>query len=274
MSAEPPKLDPQKNRQAEMPFLDHLEELRWRIIKGLAGLVGGAVLAFIFSDWILNNILLGPARADFFMYQLFGLDAIDLTLQSRKLPGQFFTYLGTLVIFGSVLGSPVFFYQLWAFIEPAFEDNEAKSSRFVVFYISLLFLIGVGFGYLILTPFALQFFTGFQISNLVRNDFDINEYFASISMWTLSCGIIFQLPMISYFLSKIGLLTPEFLKKYRKQAIIGCFVLGAFVTPPDPVSQTLVALPLLGLYQISIIVSRIAEKKRNKEIWGKDKAPN
>lgn len=271
MTGEPPVAQPPKG--AEMPFLDHLEELRWRIIKGFIGMGIGAILAFVFSEWILMNILLGPARSDFIVYQWFGIDAIDLTLQSRKLPGQFFTYVGTLIMFGVVVGAPTLFYQVWAFIKPALDENEVNSSRFAVFFISLLFFLGVAFGYFILTPFALQFFTNFSISDLVRNDFDINEYFSSLAMWVLACGIIFQLPMISYFFSRIGVLTPEFLRKYRRHSIVAIFILAAFVTPPDPVSQGLVGIPLMGLYEIGIWVSKVAVRRRNKEIWGKDKAP-
>jgi len=274
MGSEPPVAKaPKQDPQAEMSFIDHLEELRMRILKGLIGIAIGVIIAFIFSDFIIKNVLLGPVSKDFIVYKWLGIDAIDITLQSRKLPGQFFTFWGTLFMVGIIMGAPLFFHQIWKFVTPALESTEKHKTQFVVFFISFLFLVGVSFGYFILTPFALQFFTHFQISDLVRNDFDINEYFSSLTMWVLSTGIIFQLPMVSYFLSRIGLLTPVFMRSYRRHAIVIFFILGAFLTPPDPISQVMVAVPLILLYEISISISGYANKKRNKEIWGKSESP-
>ncbi|MCA1800900.1 MAG: twin-arginine translocase subunit TatC [Rhodothermaceae bacterium] len=273
MGDTPPEAKAPLSRVDEMSFLDHLEELRWRIIKGMVGVLLGVIVAFTFSKFFIDEILLGPAYSDFFMYTLFGYDAVDLVFQNRTLPGQFFTYWGTLLVVGFIMGAPILIYQMWLFVEPALERGEKSKTRFVAFFISALFLTGVAFGYLILTPFALQFFTQFQISDAVRNDFDINAYFSSLTLWVIACGIIFQLPMVSFGLSKIGLLTPEFLIKHRKVAIVVCFILAAFITPPDPVSQFLVAIPLLVLYQFSIYISRITVRRRNREIWGKNGPP-
>lgn len=266
MTKNPPAAKMPEDRTSDMAFLDHLEELRWRIIKGLGGIGIGMVIAFIFGNFFIDKVMLGPTDADFIVYQLLGIDAIDLTLQSRKLPGQFFTYWGTLIVIGGIIGSPVFFYQLWAFIEPALERTEKWKTRGNTAFITFFFLLGVAFGYFVLVPFALQFFTQFQISTAIHNDFDINEYFSSVTMWVLSCGIIFQLPVLSYFLSKFGLLTPEFLKKYRRHAIIFCFILSAFLTPPDPVSQVLIAIPLILLFQLAVWMSKIAVRKRKQEL--------
>lgn len=266
MQKDLPEAKPPEDRTGDMAFLDHLEELRWRIIKGLLGIVIGVVIAFLFSDFLIDEVMLGPTRSDFIMYRLMGIDAIDLVLQSRKLPGQFFTYWGTLIVFGFILGSPIFFYQIWAFLEPALGKSEKWKTIGNTLFITFFFLLGVAFGYFILVPFALQFFTQFQISDSIHNDFDINLYFSSLTMWIISCGFIFQLPVLSYFLSKFGLLSPEFLKEYRRYAIIICFILSAFLTPPDPVSQVLVAVPLILLYQLSIWVSKLAVRKRNKEM--------
>lgn len=266
MSPEPPKAKPPKDRTADMSFLDHLEELRWRLIKGFGGIAVGVIIAFFLGDFLVDKVMLGPTQADFIVYKLLGIDAIDLTIQSRKLPGQFFTYWGTIIIFGGIVGSPILFYQLWAFVEPAMESSEKWKTLGHTVFITTFFLMGIAFGYFVLVPFALQFFSQFQISDTIHNDFDINEYFSSLSMWVLSCGVIFQLPVLSYFLSKFGLLTPEFLKNYRKHAIIFCFVLSAFLTPPDPVSQVLIAIPLIFLYQLSIWISAFGVRKRNKEL--------
>ena len=268
MGQEPPKAVKPPDRTDQMSFLEHLEELRWRIIKGLVGIVVGVIVAFIFSDFVIDSILLGPTKADFFMYDIIKVDAIDLTLQSRKLPGQFFTFWGMLFVSGFLIGSPIFIYQMWAFIEPALETKEKWKTIVSALFITLFFLIGVAFGYLILVPFALQFFASFNISDsgIVRNDFDINEYFSSLAMWVVSCGLIFQVPIISYALSKIGILTPAFLRKYRRHALIVCLVMAALLTPPDPISQILIAMPLAVLYEFSIWVSHIAGKRREKEL--------
>lgn len=266
MTQDPPKAKAPADRTSDMSFLEHLEELRWRILKGLLGVGLGVIVAIFFGDFLVNKVMLGPTRADFMVYDWLGINAIDLTLQSRKLPGQFFTYWGTIILMGGIIGSPVFFYQMWAFVEPALESSEKWKSRLHTAFITFFFLLGVAFGYFVLVPFALQFFSQFQISDVIHNDFDINEYFTSLSMWILACGIIFQLPVISYFLSKFGLLSPDFLRKYRRHSIVVCFILSAVLTPPDPVSQVLIAIPLVLLYQLSIWVSKKGVQMREKEL--------
>lgn len=273
MDRELPKAVPPKLQTENMSFLDHLEELRWRIIKGLGGVLLGIIVAFIYSDFFIDTVLLGPVYKDFFVYQWVGLDAVDISLQNRRLPGQFFTYWGTLFVVGFIIGSPLFIYQLWKFIEPALENKEKKNTRFTAFAITGLFLVGVTFGYTVLVPFAVQFFAQFQLSESVRNDIDITAYFSAVTLWIVACGIIFQLPMVSYTLSKVGILTPEFMIKYRKLAIVMCFVLAAFITPPDPVSQFLIGIPLILLYQLGIFISRRVNRKRDREIWGKEGKP-
>lgn len=260
--AKAPKPDP----AAGMSFLDHLEELRWRIFKGLAGLLFGVIVAFFYSDLIIGKIILGPARADFFMYDIMPINAQDLQLISRRLPGQFFTYWGSLIIAGGIIGSPVLFYQMYAFIEPALETQEKVKTWLNVAFISFFFLLGICFGYFILVPFALQFFTQFIISDLITNEFDVNEYFSSIALWVLACGILFQIPVVSYYLSRIGLLTPDFLRTYRRHSIMGALILGAFLTPPDPVSQIMVAVPIMALYQLSIYISGFANRQRERDM--------
>lgn len=262
----PPKATKPVDRTDQMSFLEHLEELRWRLIKALIGILLGVVVAYIFSDFVIDKILLGPTKASFFMYDIIKVDAMDLALQSRKLPGQFFTFWGSLFVAGFVISSPIFIFQIWAFIEPALQRKEKWKTFVSASFVTFFFLIGVCFGYLILVPFALQFFTHFQISDIVRNDFDINEYFSSLAMWIITCGLIFQVPVISYTLSKIGIVTPKALKKYRRHAIVSSLILAAILTPPDPISQILIAVPLVFLYEISIWISYIAVRNRNKEL--------
>jgi sec-independent protein translocase protein TatC len=260
--AKPPKVDPTAN----MSFLDHLEELRWRILKGLLGVLVGVMVAFYFRDFIIQEMILGPAGSDFFMYRIMPIEPVELSLISRRLPGQFFTYWGTLIITGIIIGSPLFIYQLWAFVEPALESGEKIKTFLNSLFITFFFLLGVTFGYLILVPFAVQFFTQFVISDVISNEFDINEYFSSVAIWTLACGVIFQVPVISYFLSKVGLLDPDIMRKYRRHAIVAILIVAAFLTPPDPVSQMMIAFPLLILYQFAIFLSKIAARKRKKEL--------
>jgi sec-independent protein translocase protein TatC len=260
--AKPPKEDPTNS----MSFLDHLEELRWRILKGLVGILAGVIIAFIFRDFIITQLILGPARADFFMYRIMPIEAIDLSLISRRLPGQFFTYWGTLIVAGGIMGSPFLIYQLWAFIEPALETGEKIKTFLNAMFITFFFLLGVSFGYFILVPFAVQFFTQFIIDAVISNEFDINEYFTSVAMWTLACGVIFQIPVVSYYLSKVGMLTPEIMRTYRRHAIIAVMIVAAFLTPPDPVSQMMIAIPLLILYQFAIFLSRVANKQRERAL--------
>ena len=260
--AKPPKEDLTNN----MSFLDHLEELRWRILKGLVGVLFGVIVAFFYRDFIIQQFILGPARADFFMYQIMPVNAVDLSLISRRLPGQFFTYWGTLIITGTIIGSPILIYQLWAFVEPALETGEKIKTFLNAMFINFFFLLGIAFGYLILVPFAVQFFTQFIIDTVISNEFDINEYFTSVAMWTLACGVIFQIPVVSYYLSKVGLLTPETMRTYRRHAIIAVLIVAAFLTPPDPVSQLMIAFPLLFLYQFAIFLSKIANKQRKRAL--------
>lgn len=267
MDGNPPKANPPKqDLTAQMSFLDHLEEMRWRIIKGLAGVFAGVIIAAVFSDFLIDTVLLGPTKSTFFMYEWIGINASDLDLQSRKLAGQFFTYWGAVFSMGIIIGAPVFFYQIWLFVAPALETGEKMNAFLTTLFISFFFLLGVAFGYLILVPFALQFFVEFQISDVIRNDFDINEYFSSFITWIFACGIVFQIPVISFFLARIGLVTPQLLRKFRRHSIVLFLILAAFLTPPDPVSQILIAIPLVLLYELSIWIASVAVKRHEREL--------
>jgi len=261
----PPEHKPVSDRSGRMSFLDHVEELRWRIIKGCIGIGVGIVIALVFQNFLIDQVLLGPAQSDFISYQLFGIDAVDLSLLSRRLPGQFFAYWGTIFIMGVIIGSPILIYQLWGFLVPAFEDTSKWKVKTNTLFITFFFLLGIGFGYFVLVPFALQFFTQFTISSIIMNQFDIGAYFSSLTEWILASGVVFQLPVVSYYMSKFGLLNPAFLRKYRKHAIVVEFILAAILTPPDIVSQTLVAIPLILLYEFSIHISKLGIKHRNKQ---------
>jgi sec-independent protein translocase protein TatC len=248
--------------EGEMSFVDHLEELRWTIFKGLGGLVGGIVVAVVFRDWILREVLLGPLEPDFLMYRVLALDAVEITLLNRTVTGQFFADIGVMVTCGFVIGSPVVVYYLWKFIEPALYPHEKESLRFSAAFASFCFLLGVAFGYLILSPIALQFFQQYALSQQIINEWDIIRYFNLLIFWTLGTGFLFELPVAIYLLTKMGLVTPPMLRSYRKYALMAVLFLAALFTPPDPVSQLLVALPLLLLYEGSIYISSFTARRR------------
>ncbi len=258
---------------SEMSFLEHLEDLRWTLLKGIGAIFVATIVAVIFRDWISDEILLGPAQEDFFMYRVFGLEANSLLLQNRTLTGQFFALVGIIVSVGVVLGFPVFMYFLWKFVEPGLYPREKASLRFAAIFATVFFLIGVAFGYLVITPIALQFFNSFTITDQIVNDFDVTRYFSMLTWWAVGAGILFELPVVVYFLAKLGIATPERLRNSRKFALPGVLIAGALLTPPDPVSQILVAAPLFLLYEGSILVARIAEKRRQaalRKAWGDD----
>ena len=251
---------------AEMSFLEHLEDLRWTLFKALGGLLAAVIACLFFSDWIIDTVLLGPKKPTFFMYDLLGIEAEEFKLQNRTVTGQFFAWLGTMMAAGVVIGSPIIVYYIWKFIEPALYPNEKQGLRFAAVFATFFFALGISFGYLIITPLALQFFNQFELSPEISNEFDITRYFSLVTQWAFSVGVLFELPVVVYFLSKIGILTPALLRHFRKYALIVVLVLGAFLTPPDPYTQVLVALPMLGLYELSIWLSGVVEKRREREL--------
>ncbi|MCY4171170.1 MAG: twin-arginine translocase subunit TatC [Bacteroidetes bacterium] len=251
---------------SEMSFLDHLEDLRWTIIKGVGGVVLMTIIAAIFHDWVVDVVLMGPARSDFITYQLLGLDFTDLNLQNRTVTGQFFALVGIVMAVGLVAGSPILIYYVWKFIEPGLYPKEKAGMKFIAAFATFFFVIGILFGYLVITPLALNFFNNFIISDTIRNDFDITRYFSSVTWWAFGAGLLFELPVVIYFLTKLGIATPERLRKFRKYAFLGVFVVGAFVTPADPFSMFAAAVPLYLLYEGSIIVAAWTERKRVREL--------
>ena len=250
----------------EMSFLEHLEELRWTIFRALAGVLIVTIVCSFFSKWIIDVLLLGPSQPDFFMYELLGIEAEALKFQNRILTGQFFVHIGVILSVGVVLGSPIIIWSLWRFIEPGLYSHEKKGLRFASVFATFFFITGILFGYCIITPMAIQFFAGYEISPKIDNDIDITKYFNMLTFWALGTGILFELPVVVYFLAKIGLVTPEILRSSRKFALLGCLILGAFFTPPDPFSQVLVAVPLLLLYEGSILVAGHVVRKREREL--------
>ena len=250
----------------EMPFLDHLEELRWRIFKSLGAVLTCAVVCLFFAGWIIDQLLLGPTRPDFFMYDVLRLDAVDVVLQNRTVTGQFFAYFGTVLAAGVVIGSPAVVYQVWKFVEPGLYPEEKKGLRFAAVFASFFFALGIAFGYLIVAPLALQFFAQFQVSETIVNEFDISKYFSMLLTWSFGAGLLFELPVVVVILAKVGVLTEQMLRTGRRYALVVILVVSAFLTPPDPWSQIIMAIPLLLLYELSIRLTRVVERQRLKEL--------
>ena len=238
-----------KNGDVEMSFLDHIEELRWRIIYALIGVVVFTVIAWVFIDPLVEIVLLKPAR-----------DA-NASLQNLRPFGQLFLYVQVAIIVGIVASLPNIFYQLWQFISPALRKRERKYILWIVFFSTFCFLIGIAFAYFVMLPLAMKFAAQFG-SQEIKNEFAIDEYMSIIISVMLAAGVVFELPMVSFFLSKLGILTPAFMRKYRRHSIVIILILAAILTPgADPVSQVILAVPLVLLYEISIFISKISSKK-------------
>ena len=265
----------------EMSFLDHLEELRWHLIRAVSAVVITATAAFLAKSFIFGQLIFGPARADFVTYEFlcniskyigmeesFCFSELPFRIQSRTMAGQFSAHIWTAITAGFIIAFPYVVYEFWKFISPGMHQNERKHSRGFIIVSSILFFLGVLFGYYIICPLSINFLGTYQVDNMVHNDFDLSSYIGLIRASVLASGLVFELPIIIYFLTKIGLVTPEILKKYRKYALVGVLVLSAIITPPDIASQVIVAIPILILYQISIYISRIVirnQKRRERK---------
>ncbi|MEM1136836.1 MAG: twin-arginine translocase subunit TatC [Bacteroidota bacterium] len=261
----------------EMSFLDHLEELRWHLIRAVASIFVFSVIALLSKSIVFGTIIFGPTKLDFPTYTLLCkvselinsdvlcIDKISFIVQNRQMTGQFTMHILASVIIGLVLAFPYAFWEIWRFVKPGLYDNEQKVTRGATFFVTLLFLSGVFFGYFILSPLAINFLTNYQVDPSILNEIDLTSYVSTIAMMVLACGLMFQLPMVVYFLSKVGVVTPELMKEYRKHAFIVILVVSAVITPPDPVTQVFIALPIFFLYQGSIVVSARVHKKAEKE---------
>lgn len=235
--------------QQEVGFLEHLRELRQRIIYSILWLLVGCAVAGYFIDQLMEGLLLRPAVQ------------ANLTLQNLKVFGKPILYFKVIVLAGTVLAFPFILYQLWKFVEPALYNNEKGWAKKITFFTTLCFACGVVFAYMVMIPSMLQFSAGFGSSN-IKNMIDVNEYWSFLMLMILSAGIFFEMPMVSFVLSRVGMLTPRFLRKYRRHSIVIIFIAAAIITPtPDPFNQLMVAVPIYVLYEISIIVSQFSVKK-------------
>ncbi|MEJ6615369.1 MAG: twin-arginine translocase subunit TatC [Crocinitomicaceae bacterium] len=254
-----------------MSFLNHLEELRWRLVRIAIAIVTVSTVLWFYQEWIMDNLFLSMKDPTFITFQFmcdhFGVcvEAIPLKMQSMTVSGQFSYALMTSIMGGIVLAFPFIFYQIWRFVKPGLKKNEQTVTKGIVFYVSLLFFIGIAFGYFIVAPLCVQFFGSYQISAKIENIFTINSYMSTIISTVFYSGLLFLLPVVSYLFTKLGVITPEFLRKYRKHAIVGILVLSAIITPPDLISQVIVGIPIVLLYEIGILVAARVENNKNKE---------
>lgn len=261
----------------EMSFLEHLEALRWHLIRASLAVVILGFAAFIAKDFIFDTLIFGPKKADFFTYELFCniskmmgqgtsfcIDELPFRIQSRAVSGQFSAHLWTSVTAGFIIAFPYILLEFWRFIQPGLHQHEKKNARGFIFIASFLFFLGVLFGYYIVTPLSINFLGSYTVSDQVFNDFDLDSYISLLRASVLSSGLIFELPILMYFFTKIGLVTPALLKNNRKFAIVIVLSISAIITPPDIASQIIVTIPILILYEVSIIISKIVHKRQIK----------
>ncbi len=264
--------------EREMSFIDHLEELRWHIIRSVASIFIFALAAIYFKDFVFGQVLLGPTRTDFWTYRMLCklaaavntpalcVDKLDFILQSRQVGGQFTTYITTAALAGLIGAFPYAFWEIWRFVKPGLRPSERRAARGAVFFVTLLFMSGVLFGYYIISPLTLNFLANFKLDESIANEFDIGSYFSILATLTLACGAMFQLPMVVFFLSKAGVITPSIMREYRRHAYVVILIIAAIITPStDLISQVLVALPLFVLYEVSINVSASIERQKQRE---------
>ena len=262
----------------EMSFIGHLEELRWHVIRAVGSILVFAIVAYIYIKEIYRYVILAPAKPDFWTYKMMcklsevvGYDdlcikALDFKIQSIGVGDQFTMGLTSSIIVGLIFAFPYAFWEIWRFIKPGLKASERKSARGAVFYVTILFFSGVFFGYYVVTPLAINFLANYKLDESIANEFNISSYISTVATLTLACGIAFQLPFVVFVLSRVGVLTPGFMREYRKHAMIVILIVAAVITPsPDIYSQILVAIPLLMLYEISIFVSAKIEREKLRE---------
>lgn len=265
-------------QEKEMTFLDHLEVLRWHIIRSSLAVVLLAIVAFIFKGYIFDHFIFAPKDNNFITYRAFCAlgkywGTTDLCIQlspfqiiNIDFSGQFSIHVKISIIAGFILGFPYVFWELWRFISPALYETERRKARGAVFYTSVLFLTGVAFGYFLIEPLTIQFFSGYFVSDAVLNQINLESYINVFSSVLLSCGVVFELPVLIYFLSKIGLVTSDFLKRYRRHALVVILTIAAVITPPDVFSQLVVTIPLMALYESGIFLAKRIEKQKLKQL--------
>jgi len=266
-----------KNDKAEMSFLEHLEVLRWHILRSFVAILFLAIIAFVFKSIIFDVIIIAPKTPEFPTNQMLCslgqqlnisrlcINSRPFELQTVKMAEQFSMHIIVSLLAGFILSFPYIFWEFWRFIRPAMYDKEKKTASGAVFYTSLLFMMGVAFGYYLIAPLSVHFLGNYKVSEEVISNPTLRSYVQTVSSVVLASGIVFELPIMVYFLSKIGLITPAFLKKYRRHSLVLILALSALITPPDIFSQIMVSMPLIVLYEVGIGISRRIMKEREQK---------
>ncbi len=269
----------------EMAFVDHIEALRWHIVRALVAIIICTIGVFINIEWIFDKVILGPASADFIAYKwlcslgkllhidVLCMDAVNVQFQNTQLSGQFMMSFSSSFMIGFIIAFPYIFWEFWRFVKPALKENELKHTKGIVFWASSLFLLGILFSYFIIAPFTINFFANYQLSPEFDNIITIANYYDTMSDLIIGMGIVFELPILVYILAKAGILTPEFMKDKRRYAIVIIMLLAAVITPPDWFSIFLVAIPLVGLYEASIVVTARLNRKARKKAKEEETLP-
>ncbi len=272
-----------KTKESEMSFLDHLEVMRWHLLRSILAVVIMALVAFVFKEIVFDKIILAPKEPHFptnrwlcQLGEILGLERICInqnpfSLQTVKMAEQFSMHIIVSMVAGIVVAFPYIFFEIWRFIIPALYDKEKQTASGAVFFTSLLFILGVAFGYYIISPLSVNFLGNYKVSESVISAPTLRSYVQTITSVVLASGLVFQLPILIYFLSKVGLVTPSFLKRYRRHSLILIVTLSAIITPPDVFSQVLVALPLMVLYEIGISISKRIVRQQDEAMAEADK---
>lgn len=255
--------------QAQMTFLEHIEALRWHLMRSLIAVSIGAVVAFTFGTYIFDTILLGPTQANFWTFRkicelsqwLYGndkicIDEMEFVVKTVKVQEQFFQHMMIALLGGLILALPYILYEIYRFVKPALKSTEKRYSGLAIFFGSLMFFIGIAFGYFILTPISINFLGNYTLSTIIQKEFTVSSVVSIVSMLTVGAGLIFELPLVIYLLAKVGLVTAETLKQYRKVALVVILVVSAIITPPDIASQIILSIPIMMLYEVGIIIAR------------------
>ena len=269
-------LDQYKEEEEEegMSFLDHLEALRWHLLRSISAILILSIAAFLAKSIVFGVVILGPSKVDFVTYRwlcslgdylgisALCIDELPFTIQSRQMTGQFTMHMTSSFVVGFIAAFPFVFWEIWRFISPGLYDQERAAARGAVFFVSLLFFMGAAFGYFILSPLSINFLSNYQLDPSILNEFDITSYISTLTMLVLASAIMFQLPVVVYFLAMSGLVSAAMLRSYRRHAIVVILVVSAIITPPDVISQVLIAMPILVLYEAGIQIAKRLEKKR------------
>jgi len=267
-----------EKQDKNMTFLEHVEELRWHILRSLLAIFIGSVVAFIYGKWLFNNVIFGPIDTNFPLYRwlcelgnmIYSDDRLcveefKFTTQNLTLSGQLMYHIVTALVFGFIASFPYLLWELWRFIKPALKPRERRYTTGFVLVTSMLFTIGILFGYYILTPLSINFLANYEVSEQISNQFTLKSYVSFVTTLTLASGLIFELPLLIYILARLGVVSGTFLKKYRKHAIIIILILASVITPPDIMSQVLLSIPIYFLYEIGIIIAHRIERRHDRE---------